>query len=679
MKLKKLVAVMLVATMVVCAGCGAAPPKEENGADKSESVSEENQEGDAAKNEESEAPGEAAEPESYAEAPMLKEKVDKGELPSVENRLPEDPLVVPPISEIGEYGGVLRLYAPSTDSFDDLHWVREANWVKTKENCYYEDTDLYGVNMHRAAAIDVNETNTEFVIHMRKGMKWSDGEPVTSEDIRFAAEDVWMNEEMQEWWFSWMADNRPTVTVVDEYTIKFTFQNPAKKFLTDLAGWGSNQGLGIGETPSHYLKQFHIKYNENADEEAKAEGYDDWVKRYDEMANCGDSQTNLDLPTINAWMLKSKTTSQRVYERNPYYWMVDTDGNQLPYIDGYIVTAVSDIEVAKLKLIAGEFDIAGQFLIQLSEYPMMKQNEEAGQYTIQLCKGNATAMPVVAPNMNHKDPVLRELFSTPDFRKALSYAINRDEINQISFGGLAKPMQDIFTICDYFDSSEYLSMYTEYDLEKATELLDGMGLTKDGNGYYLRPDGEPLVINLQTIVEEGWGDSAELIAKHWTDIGVKTQYNPIDRTLFGERNEANELDVWVWQDAAPTEFKAQGDAGQWGLNEKAWDYDKWFKSNGEEGTEPPEEFKEYYQNVQNLANADYGSEEYMDLMKKVWDFRIKDQLYCIGTVGDYPSPMLIKNGLANVGNIDVPFDYWQGQYPEQFYWQDAVRQAELVP
>lgn len=615
----------------------------------------------------------------YAEAPMLAEQVASGALPPVAERLPKNPLVIPPIGETGSYGGVLHLYAPGPNAFDDMHWVREANWVRKDAHSYF-DKGAHGIVSHRAE-VTANDAMTEFVVKLREGVKWSDGQPCTADDILFAVNDVWLNEDLNTWWYGWNKDNRPAVTREDDYTVKFVFEKPATTFLNDLAGWGSNQGLGVGETPSHYLKQFHIKYNEKADEEAKAAGYDDWIAQYTAMADCGDGQINIDLPTINAWMLKSKTTTQRVYARNPYFWAVDDKGNQLPYIDGYVVDAVSDGEVAKLKLIAGEFDIAGVFLIQLQEYPMLKQNEQTGQYTILTAKGNATAKPMISLNMNHKDPVLRELFNTPDFRKALSYAIDRDEINQISFAGLAKPMQDVYTVFEHVDPAQWATMYTEFDQAKARELLDGLGLKKDEAGFYLRSDGQPLTINLQTIVEEGWGDTVELVAKHWSDVGVKTQYSPIDRTLFGERNTANELDVWIWQDGLTTERSAASSWGQWNFNEKAWDWYYWLDTNGtdERGVEPPAEVKAYYADVQALFASEYGSDAYKALVEKVWNYRVTEQLYCIGTVGDYPSPLLVKTALGNVGNTEVMFDYWQAQYPEQFYWKDEARRAEKLP
>lgn len=616
------------------------------------------------------------------EAPMLSELVAAGKLPSLEGRLPANPLVIPELSEAGEYGGVLRQYAPNTTTFHDLHWVRESNWCRLAADTYFDTKGQNGVVMHRAESITANDAGTEYVVTLRKGMKWSDGEPVTADDIIFAVNDVMYNEELNVWWAGQWQDNHPEVTKVDDFSVKFTFKTMVTDFFTANSAWYSNQGLGAGETPSHYLKQFHKKYNEKADEEAKAAGYDNWEKRFLAIAACGTGQINVDLPSINAWILKTHTDTQNIYVRNPYYWAVDSQGNQLPYIDGFVIEAVSDIEVAKLKLIAGDFDLAGVFLIQLNEYPLLKKNEQNGKYLIVLNKGNVTAKPFIGPNLNHKDPVLRQLLQNPDFIKALSYAINREEINEIVFAGLGVGMNDIYTVFDHVDPKEWNTLYCEYDPDKAKQLLDGIGLKKDANGMYLRPDGKPLTFDLQTIVEEGWADSVELVAKHWTDIGIKSQYSPTARDLWGERNNANELDFLIWHDYSYSEEIFHGTSGQWSLAEKARLWDNWLNNKGqfpEMEEEPPAEWKQYNDDVNAMINAAYGSDEYKELAKKVWDFRIKDHMYGIGTIGDYPTPLLIKWDIGNFGNNDVPFNYWQGQYPEQWYWKDKSRSAERVP
>jgi len=618
-------------------------------------------------------------PPVLKESPMLAELVTQGKLPLLKDRLPENPLVIPEISEVGQYGGMLHLYAPTLNDFNDLHWVRVNCWVRSATDTYFSKGEN-GFVPHRAESVTQNADMTEFVVKLRKGMKWSDGEPVTSDDIMFTVNDMWHNEELNFWWSFWAKD--VTATQVDQYTVKFTFPTPHKEFMVYISVFASNQGLCCAESPSHYLKQFHIKYNPDADKNAKAAGYDNWAKMFADKMSSYSGQTNLDLPTINMWKLKNKTTTQAIYERNPYYWAVDSNGNQLPYIDGFVVDAVSDIEVAKLKLIAGDFDIAGTALIELKDYPLLKKNEQNGKYLLVLNKGTTIASPYLAPNLNHKDPVLRELFNKPDFRKALSYAINRDEINQICFLGLGKPMQDVYTTWVYVDPTKWLTAYTEFNPDKAKQLLDGLGMKKDASGNYLRSDGAPLTINLQAITELGFGSQVELVAKYWSDIGIKTQYSPIARDLFSQRDNANELDVFIWIDQLPTEYGYNTyQWGAWQLNEKAWNWYYWFTSKGTDpkGEEPPAEWKTYIENVVAMLAATYGSDEYKALVEKVWNFRVIDQLSQIGTVGDSPASLLVKWDIGNVGNHDVPFNSWMGQYPEQWYWKDATHRAEKVP
>ncbi len=616
-------------------------------------------------------------PATFQEAPMLAEKVESGELPPVEERLPSEPLVIEPYESIGEYGGTLYEYAPSVNGFDDLHWTRRNNWLQTANSFHNYDGDQEFVP-YRIKSIVANEDQTEYTIHMREGIKWSDGVDCTIDDLIWTFEHVWNNDELNTGISVWK-DNRPTWERIDDYTMKLIFAQPCGDFVSTAASNYTDMGVSWGfmEIPAHYAEQYHIDFNPDVNDIALEAGYESWTDYFwDMIGSGGNDQASMDVPTLNAWVMVEKTTTQVVWERNPYFFAVDTAGNQLPYIDRIVVEAVSDTEIAKLKLMAGEFDMQGVFLAELSDYPMLLQNQESGNYTITLAGGTSTAKPMIAFNLLHEDPDYRALFQNPEFSKAMSIAIDRDEINDMIFQGLGEGMQDVYIYSDYVDSSEWRYAYTEYDPDKAGEMLDALGMTIGADGYRTLPNGEQFVIKLDCIAEEGFASALEIVAEQWSKIGINVQYNVIDRTLFHSRVEANDFDVWTWGDANATEQACQTSASQWNLNEKAWGW--YYTLTGTENTlaeEVPEEWAQYWSDMEALKAAEYGSDEYVELVNKVWNFRI-DKLYVIGTVGAFPNLLITQNGLENVGNVETPFNYWRSQMPEQFYWSDAARRAD---
>lgn len=616
-------------------------------------------------------------PETFQEAPMLAEKVESGELPPVEERLPSEPLVLQTAESIGEYGGTLYEYAPSVNGFDDLHWTRRNNWMQPASSFYGYEGDQEYVP-YRIKSIVANDDMTEYTIHMREGIKWSDGVDCTVDDLIWYFENVWSNEELNTGISLWKK-NPPSWERVDDYTLKLSFAEPFAEFITRAASNYTDMGAswGFPEIPAHYAEQYHIAFNPEVNDLAIEAGYESWTDYFWDMIGSGSNdQLSLDVPTLNAWVMVEKTTTQVIWERNPYFFAVDTAGNQLPYIDRIIVEAVSDTEVAKLKLMAGEFDMQAVFLAELSDYPMLLQNQESGTYDILMAGGTKTAMPMIAFNLLHEDPDYRAVFQNPEFSKAMSIAIDRDEINDMIFQGLGEGMQPVYIYSDYVDSTEWRTAWTEYDPEKAGEMLDAIGMTVGADGYRTLPNGEQFVIKLDCIAEEGFASALEIVAEQWAKIGVNVQYNVIDRTLFHSRVAANDFDVWTWADSTATEAVAQSDQGQWQLNEKAWGW--YYTLKGSDNTlaeEVPEEWQAYWNDVQALKASEYGSEEYIELVNKVWNYRI-EKLWCIGTVGNFPSLLIVQDGLENVGNTEVAFNYWRTQLPEQFYWSDAERRAD---
>ena len=351
--------------------------------------------------------------------------------------------------------------------------------------------------------------------------------------------------------------------------------------------------------PKHYLSKYHAKYNENADALAKEEGYDNWVQAvWQKRGGGGDFRVeDLNTPSVKPWNHEEITTTYVLHVRNPYHFAIDPAGNQLPYIDRLRVETVADAETLNLKVISGELSVAAIGL-STPDFPLFKENEEAGNYQTLMWPRAAGAESFYAFNLTHQDPGLREVFQDVRFRQAMSLAINREEINKVLFFGLAVPRQAAMDPENSFYKEEWATRYAEYDPDTANRLLDEMGLQRGGDGFRLRPDGEVLAV--QILIPLEWPSHvaiSELVAEYWQDVGVKVDPRSYNIDLVGERLGTNDYDVAVWFLRRTNESKGYLPSNKFtsadGHYAPAWW--AWHHSGGESGEEPPDEFKEYFQ------------------------------------------------------------------------------------
>jgi len=577
----------------------------------------------------------SAQPPKYKEAPALAEQVKAGKLPPVDRRLPEEPLVVPVVERTGEYGGVWRRAFLGPADFN--------NYVRVVYDALVRfSPDGAKIEPKVAAGWQSSADFKTWTIRLRKGARWSDGAPFTADDILFWYKDVVLNKDLMPVVPSWMrnADGTPAlVEKVDAYNARFTYKQPATLFLTALANQDGGDRTYAVFLPSHYLKKFHPGYakKEDVDKLVQAAGFKTWTELF---AARNAPFENPERPTMAAWVPVSRVSDQVfTLRRNPYFVGVDPDGNQLPYIDEVRFTFFADIQALNLAAIAGELDMQERH-IQMTNYPVFKENEKAGKYRVITWPTFGGSDAVVAFNQSYKaDPEVAKLLATKDFRIALSYAINRDQIKESVFLGLGEPRQGVPAPWHpYFPGEEWARKFTQYNPAEANRLLDGIGLSrKDAQGIRLMPNGKPVMIELSVVPAfAAWPDTAQLIAKDWEKVGVKTVVQIRERALHFKMREANELQTEMWNEdttAFPYTGNAKVDVRTSPILTTGPLFKQWYESKGKEGMEPPAPIKKIVELIDTARTV--GPDGQVKAAQEI--FRIwADNLYEVGTVGLTP-------------------------------------------
>lgn len=613
----------------------------------------------------------------FAEAPMLADMVAAGDLPPVEERLPSEPMVVHTLNSVGVYGG--ELAGPSTSPTCCGWDVLEMRLQKL----FTIDTDLQTIIPNIAKSIEISDDQTTFTISLREGHKWSDGEPFTSEDFRFYYEDIIQNEELTAVPPGYLLAGENELAqfeVIDETTVRYTFVEPKPSFILAIAEEVNNRGF----RPAHYFKQFHIDYNEDADALAEENDFESWIAHFNSKMQPYNNTWNLGAesdpgaPTLNTFVFASEDTfGNKMYTRNPYFFKIDQEGNQLPYTDSLRRILVEDLQVQDLKAIAGEYSHFGWG--SLNSVSTYRDNEEAGNYRVALTKYNRGNEYNVAFNLNHPEPAMRELFNDIRFRQAMSVAIDRNEINELVYFGLATPSQAAPTADSSFYEPWMTNFWAEYDPDTANAMLDEIGLDqRDSDGFRMLPNGETLFLNFQVAVpEEAWAKIAELVTSYWNDVGVKTNLKQIEGGLYTEIRNAAEHDVagWAYDVLDFGEF-ANGLGNtrpQFGSRAAAVLWQDWLQTDGETGEEPPAEIKELWELGEEFLQQPYGSDDYLRIGSEYYDM-VYSNLYEIGTIQAPPQPLLFRNDLCNTppNQNDTKWSWTYRQWvmfaPEQWYF-----------
>jgi len=587
----------------------------------------------------------AAIPEKYTESPMLAGLVKQGKLPPLAQRLPaaDDILIVKPIEEIGQYGGTWRLvwkgpadfHAYGRENYEPvLRWPRDP-----------KDPIQPGL----AKRWQFSDDGKTLTLFFRKGLRWSDGKPWTVDDIIFWWDDIETNKELTAAPHAeWVVNDKPmTLEKIDDATIRLKFAGPNGLVLQMLAFHGNQWPLNFERfgffAPAHYLKQFHPKYNKD-------------IKDY-KLFNQKADDLNPERPAMTPWPVSQYRPgdAKLIATRNPYYWKVDPQGQQLPYIDRLELTLVENNEAAATLALSCQVDMQYRSM-DLKKFPLFVGKSGECGYRVYKWRSAQGSAVLFWPNQSYDgDPVLRKIFQDKNFRIALSLAIDRKKINAVSY--LYQGIVNAPTVVPdsaYF-VPEVAKMYQEYNPKSAGEYLDKAGLKLGPDGKTrLRPDGKPLEVTIETQLQGADLDAVQLAAADWNAVGVKAVVKTMSRDLYWPRATGNEVQIATWF----------GDRGiepfvdpiyVFPFDERSWmapAFGTYYKTNGAKGEKPVGSLAEM-QKMFDQFKVTVDRAKQVAIGKRLVQMAV-EECTAINTVGATPVPLIVKNNFRN-----VPIQYMQ--------------------
>ncbi len=616
----------------------------------------------------------AAQDMMYSEAPELAELVAAGDLPAVADRLPVNPVVVEPLDSIGEYGGAIR-----TGIFQNRGFQARSAWGP--EPILRIGWDSSTIEPNIAESWEYTNGGNTFVLHLREGMKWSDGAPFGAHDFEFYWNHVLSNSTLSPSPRSEFVINGELAEfeVVDDLTVQWTFAAPHANLPGLLSHWiGSQLPRWM---PRHYLEQFHPDFADAADLESKiAEaGFSTWDELFNNRVavQYGLHFDNVDLPNL----LPFKTSRPMelnivVADRNPYYWKVDPEGHQLPYINQVILTNYEGADVRDAAIAAGEMNWVNTDLT-FTNFPLYQENAEAGNYEVRLWQTSRSAEHTIMFNHNAKDEGLREIFNDVRFKQAMSMAIDRQTIANVVYQGFGVPSQVQVIPGSKFRVEEYVTRHTEYDTAAAAALLDEMGLTAGDDGMRAHADGSALSIRMDiSIGQPGSEDVGELLREFLAEVGVDLDVRVVAREQIRALIDNNDIEcgIWIADKCSDSMFPhtpvwhvpfLPTDWNQWGPQ-----YAVHYASGGDSGEAPMGDVAQVQQLFDQMKTT-IDEAERVNIGQEIMRLNI-DNLWNIGDVGEVPIPVVLGANFRNYPAQGFTSFDWLGNHQyhiEQCYFE----------
>ena len=606
----------------------------------------------------------------FQESPDLAKMVKSGKLPPLKDRLPEDPVVVNPVEGIGRYGGTInRVWGPGmvSDADREFIWFGQGLFKMDRKTISY-----LGPNLVREW--EWNKDQTAVTLHFVKGIKWSDGVPLTANDY------IW-------WWENIIMDDmlpytppkgyhiagKPAKFVkIDDYTVRLEYAKPYPFALLDIYSRDYQHII-----PAHYFKKFHPRYNKNL----KPNEIDGIIARYDNLSRYPDK------PVYTAWKLVEYVPEQRmVFERNPYYWKVDRKGNQLPYVDRVVTRYVSDKETALVQALDGKLDFQEKRWDQ-RDIPLLLKSQKRGGYRIEKWGSGQSSSPVLYPGYSYGDADIRKIMLNTNFRRALSYSINRKMINEQVFAGFAKPRVGLLKsgfgpgmntpeakkLVEQWESS-----WIDYSPKKARQLLDSIGMKDvNGDGWRERPDGKKFQLYVmvnQTLLDIV--DAVDLIVESWRQIGIDAKVETVSEHEESVRGMSGDY-MMMARRALPFSFIGSNSQVFAPIDTVLSVVDPvqalYYVTDGAKGAPPRSDFFKQLQDLYTQTITNPNTEERNKLSLEIYKLNIQHGPLLIGVVGDHIAPVVVNEKLRNVMKYSM-IEAWSWQAPgitnpEHYYYE----------
>jgi peptide/nickel transport system substrate-binding protein len=603
------------------------------------------------------------------ETAMLQADVDAGRLPPVSKRVPLTPLVTG-FDETrfasGKPGGTLHMLIGRAQDVRMLFVYGYARLVSYDRKLNLVPDILEGVDI---------QDNKVFTLRLRKGHRWSDGQPFTAEDFRYYWEDVANNAELNPSGppSDLIVEGKlPEFKVIDATTVRYAWPSPNPDFLDRMA---AASPLLIYR-PAHYLKKFHAKYTKPSDaKDASGAKKRPWSAVHNKMDNMYRFD-NPDLPTLQPWLNTSRPPADRfVAVRNPYFHRIDDAGQQLPYIDRVEMVIANDKLIAA-KAGTGESDLQARGL-HFGDYTFLKSAEKRNKFHTLLWRSGVGSQLALYPNLNVNDPVWRTLLRDVRFRRALSLAIDRSLINNVLYFGLATESNNTVMTESPLYSKQNQWQWAQYDKVASRRLLDELGLKLASDGVRRLPDGRRLEIIVETSGESTEEtDVLELVRETWREVGIKLLTKPSQREVFRNRIFAGETVMSIWkglENALATPDMSPEEMAPTNQQQLQWPkFGQYYETSGKNGVAPdiPEAVE-----LLKLFDA-WRISDTPAQRTEIWQRMLKvhaEQQFVIGTVNGVPQPVVVRNSLMNVPDEGVyswaPGAYFGIHRPDTFWFK----------
>lgn len=476
------------------------------------------------------------------QSPILEELVAAGKLPPLLDRIGPQPVVLDGGSP-GKYGGTwLRAATSAFDVFMVEFRIGYAGLFRWSPLGY-------PIVPHLALGVDASEDRKTYVVHLRPGVRWSDGHPFGADDILF----WWKYDETNKavgdgmppsWLTSGGGETR--LTKLDDLTFSINFDEPFGNFMEAMAGYS----WVMTRFPKHYMEKYHPETADPAflAQELKAFALSSPLSLWERLWR----HDNPECPRLWPWVPRTfSESSPFVYVRNPYYFAVDPQGNQLPYIDR-LQFDVKTSQMLPLTFTNGEVTMQGRHVNYDNYTELMSRQEDAGYHVLHWYPASRSQW-LVAPNLNRLvDPARpatakkAALLADKRFRQALSLGIDRAAIIRARFDNQVRASQVEPGPESPFHSQKLANAFIEHDPGRANALLDELGLRgRDVDGMRTFEDGSSMTFYLTFMASPGIGP-AEFVADDWREVGLRVILREQSRLLFQQKRDSSDFDLVVW-------------------------------------------------------------------------------------------------------------------------------------